>query len=105
MNILMDMDGVICTEKKTFERSLAMPIDGARESIEMLRKQGHKVIIYTARTWSELEMTKAWLIQHNIEVDGIHMGKPVGDVWIDDRAIRFEGWDNAIEKLKDCLRK
>lgn len=99
MNLLIDMDGVICTEEKTFERALAKPIPGAREAITLLREQGHQVVIYTARSWSELAMTKNWLSENGIEVDGIHMGKPVADRIIDDRAIHFDGWDAALKKL------
>lgn len=99
MNILLDMDGVICTEEPTFERFLAKPIPGARESISLLREQGHKVIVYTARSWSELEITKRWLDLNNIVVDGIHMGKPVADRIVDDRAINFNGWPAALESL------
>lgn len=99
MNLLIDMDGVICTEEKTFERSLAKPIHGACEAIALLREQGHQVVIYTARSWSELALTKSWLDKHGIEVDGIHMGKPVADRIIDDRAIHFNGWPSALESL------
>lgn len=99
MNILLDMDGVICTEEKTFERSLAKPLPGAKESIALLRQQGHKVVVYTARSWSELEMTKNWLESHQIVVDGIHMGKPIADKIVDDRAINFHGWPAALESL------
>lgn len=99
MNILIDMDGVICTEEKTFERALARPLPGAKESLEQLKLVGHQVIIYTARSWSELEMTKAWLSNHDIPYDGLHMGKPVADRIIDDRAIPFIGWPSALESL------
>ena len=44
-------------------------------------------------------MTKNWLSENRIEVDGIHMGKPVGDRIIDDRAIHFNGWPAALESL------
>jgi SAM-dependent methyltransferase len=99
MNLLVDMDGVICTEERTFERALAKPIPGAREAIALLREQGHQVVIYTARSWSELAMTKNWLKENGIEIDGIHMGKPVADKIIDDRAIHFNGWPAAIEAI------
>jgi hypothetical protein len=99
MNILIDMDGVICTEEKTFERSLAKPIPGAKEALESLRAEGHQIIIYTARTWSELAMTKFWLEKYEIPFDGIHMGKPVADRIVDDRAIAFNGWPAALEVL------
>lgn len=104
MNLLIDMDGVICTEEKTFERALAKPIPGAREAIALLREQGHQVIIYTSRSWSELAMTKNWLSENRIEVDGIHMGKPIADRIIDDRAIHFNGWPAALETVGKDLK-
>lgn len=99
MNILIDMDGVICTEEKTFERALATPLPGALESLRLLREQGHQIVIYTARSWAELAMTRQWLDEHEIPYDGLHMGKPVADRIIDDRAIPFAGWPAALEAL------
>ncbi len=99
MNLLIDMDGVICTEEKTFERALAKPMPGALEAIKLLREQGHQVVIYTARSWSELALTKNWLEENGFEVDGLHMGKPVADRIIDDRAIHFNGWPAALEAV------
>lgn len=99
MNILIDMDGVICTEEKTFERALARPLPGARESLQRLRDAGHQIIIYTARSWSELAMTKHWLEAHGMPYDGLHMGKPVADRIVDDRAVPFSGWPAALEAL------
>jgi len=37
-------------------------------------------------------MSKDWLDRHGFCYDQILMGKPVADVFIDDRAQRFEGW-------------
>jgi hypothetical protein len=34
-----------------------------------------------------------WLDKHGIPYDEIHFGKPHADVYIDDNALRFEGWD------------
>jgi hypothetical protein len=99
MNIFIDMDGVICTEEKTFERAIAKLIPGAKESLESLRAEGHQIVIYTARSWSELAMTKSWLKNNGILFDGIHMGKPVADRIVDDRAIPFNGWPAALEAL------
>lgn len=99
MNILVDMDGVICTEEKTFERSLAKPLPGAREGMAAMIKAGHTVTIYTSRSWAELEMTKAWLHENGIPFSGIHMGKPIGDKFIDDRGMGFNGWDQTLSEL------
>jgi histidinol phosphatase-like enzyme len=99
MIIAIDMDGVLCSEEKTFSRSLAKPIAGAVESLQKLRKQGHKVIIYSARTWAELEMTQKWLKDYGFEYDGLHLGKITVDCFIDDRAIGFKSWDQTLEML------
>jgi SAM-dependent methyltransferase len=64
-----------------------------------LRAQGHTVVIYSARSWSELRMTEQWLADHDIPYDGIHLGKPVAERLLDDRAVRFTGWDTALADL------
>jgi uncharacterized HAD superfamily protein len=100
MQIIIDLDGTICTEEKTFSRSLAVPKEQAVESVNTLYDQGHTIIIYSARTWMEFEMTTEWLKRHGVRYHQLVMGKPVGDVWIDDRALRFEdNWGQIIERL------
>lgn len=97
--IMVDMDGVICTEERTFERALAKPLDGAREALAQLKAAGHTVIVYTGRGWPEYRATKQWLDDHGMQYDAIHMGKPIADVWIDDRALRFTNWNDALCEL------
>lgn len=100
--IMIDLDGVICTEERTFERALAQPIPGAGAAIRSLRSAGHTVIIYTGRGWPEYRMTRQWLEEHGIEFDGLHMGKPIADIWIDDRAVRFTTWEETLRHLPAC---
>lgn len=101
--IMIDLDGVISSEERVFERGLATPLPGAKESLEKLRDQGHTIVIYTARGWAEYRMTKDWLDRHGMHYDAIHMGKPIAHVWIDDRAVRFNGWDNTLSQLDQIL--
>ncbi len=96
MTIFVDLDGVICTEERTFERPLAKPMPGARESLQALADQGHTIIIYTGRSWSEQRVCQHWLDEHQIPHHGLHMGKPIADVWIDDRAVRFTDWAQTL---------
>jgi hypothetical protein len=101
MIINIDLDGVICTEERTFERALARPLPGTKEALAHLVEQGHTIVIYSARSWSELRLTENWLKTHGIPYHGIHFGKPVADRFIDDRAVRFMGdWDSVIADLK-----
>jgi hypothetical protein len=85
--VVVDMDGVICEERPTFERSLAKPLRDARDRLAAMRDDGHRIIIHTARSWSELAMTEEWLYEHGIVYDQLVMGKPVADVVVDDRAV------------------
>ncbi len=97
--IMVDLDGVLASEEKTFERALAAPLPGAREALARLRAAGHTIIVYTARGWAEFRMTRQWLDDHGFEYDGLHMGKPIADVWIDDRAVAHRDWEQTLREL------
>jgi ribonucleotide monophosphatase NagD (HAD superfamily) len=100
ISIMVDLDGVVSTEERVFDRPLAKLIPGAREALRALKDAGHTIVIYTARGWAEYNYTKAWLDQHDVPYDAIQMGKPIAHVWIDDRAIRFRKWEQALEELR-----
>ena len=100
MKVIIDLDGTICSEERQFSRALAKLKEGAKESLEQLRDKGYKIIIYSARTWAEYEMTENWLKENKVPYDQIILGKPQGDYWIDDRAIRFRSWDKVINEIK-----
>ena len=70
------------------------------DAISKLKKKGFNIIIYTARSWAEYDLTKNWLMKNKIKFDELFMGKPIGQYWIDDRAIRFNNWDSVIKKIK-----
>lgn len=99
LTIMVDLDGVICSEERVFDRPLAKPIDGAKEALQKLRDAGNTIVVYTARGWAEFNVTKDWLDRHGMAYDALHMGKPIGHVWIDDRAIGFKDWGQAITEL------
>ncbi len=101
MQIIIDLDGTICTEERTFSRSLAKPLPNAIETINKLYEEGNTIIIYSARTWAEFEMTTEWLKKYRLKYHQLMLGKPVGDIWIDDRAIKFENW----KVIKDIVNK
>lgn len=101
ISIMVDLDGVVSTEERVFDRPLAKPIEGAREALQDLKDAGHTIVIYTARGWAEYNYTKAWLDQHGMVYDAIQMGKPIAHVWIDDRAIPFRDWKQTLKELRD----
>ena len=100
MRLIIDIDGTICSEELTFSRSLAVPKQGAVEAVNKLYESGHTILLYTARSWNEYEMTEDWLKRNGFNYHQLIMGKPIGDVWIDDRAIRFENnWKNIFDQI------
>ena len=104
MIIAIDLDGTICEEKPTFEKSLAEPMflkppinlknlcgynfvtSNSVHFVNTLYKLGHTIIIFTARSWSELPMTLEWLKKHKVQYHTVVCGKPVYDVIVDDRS-------------------
>lgn len=99
MQIIIDIDGTICTEERQFSRPLAKPLPDAIKSINQLYEHGHTIILYTARTWAEWEVTNHWLKEQGVQFHQLFMGKPVGDVWIDDRAIAHDNWQETMDIL------
>ncbi len=118
MRLIIDLDGTICYLKEKHETYADVkPKEGAAEFVSNLRKQGHYVIIQTARNMATCEanlgkvmknvgkITLEWLENHGIEYDEIYFGKPNGDLYIDDRALRFENWDSLSEDILKGLAK
>ena len=100
MQIIIDIDGTVCTEERTYSRSLAKPLPGAIESVNKLYEEGNTIVFFSARTWMEFEMTTDWLKKHGFKYHQLVLGKPIGDVWIDDRALSFNNWESIMEKIK-----
>jgi capsule biosynthesis phosphatase len=106
MRICIDLDGVVCRLREPDETyAEVQPVPGAVEKLRSLRAAGHYLILYTARHMKTCggnvgqvvarqgATTMDWLKRHEIEFDEFHFGKPHADVYIDDNAIRFEGWN------------
>lgn len=105
MQIIIDLDGTICTEKNFKNRKDSVILKDARTVINKLYKKKHKITIYSARGWNELNSTKIWLKKNKIKYHQLILGKPIGDVWIDDRAIKFNNWSSVRKKLEKMSKK
>jgi len=90
---VFDLDGTICEERKTFEKSLAAPKQDVIDLVNKLFDDGNTIIIYTARSWSEFKITEHWLKEKDVKYNVLMCGKPIYDVWIDDRAMNVEDID------------
>lgn len=88
-------------------------VPGAKEGIQSLKDAGFRIMIYTTRTnpmyrkKGELEQYPQlieYLDKNGIVYDQVYVGsgKPMADVYVDDRAIPFSGnWTETAEAVKN----
>ena len=98
---VFDIDGTICDEKPTFEKCLAKPKKDVIDIINDLYSRGNFIILYTARGWAEYKMTKKWLESYEVSHDLLLCGKPIYDVWVDDRSLNVIREYNILKELKN----
>ena len=89
MKYIVDIDGTICEEVgKVIGRP---PYKDRIEKINKLYDEGHEIHYWTARgsgsgkDWREF--TKNQLKEWGVKATSINCGKPMYDVWIDDKAV------------------
>ena len=89
MIFCFDLDGTLCrTVAGNYPK--AEPYNGRIRTVNQLHKQGHRIIISTARgaetgmDWEPL--TKEQLTRWGVQHDALYVGKPFADVYVDDRA-------------------
>lgn len=108
--IVIDFDGVIAEYEGWKDGAIGEPVEGVVKALEHLRALGFRLVIQTCRThplWgasnslTNLLKLVVWLRTNKIPYDEIDLyGKAIGDYYIDDRAIRFRNWDQALRDLK-----
>ena len=91
-----DLDGTLCQERKTFEKCLAAPKQNVIDVANKLYDEGNTIIIFTARSWSEHKMTEYWLKENKVKYHQLICGKPIYNVFVDDRALNVKD----IEELE-----
>lgn len=81
----------------------AMP--GVKKSLTTLVKKGYKIVIWTARPWSDYENIERWCKDRDLPVRRIICGKPLVRWLVDDRNVAFDpkkkdSWKLALKKIK-----
>lgn len=104
--IVFDFDGVIHSYISGWKGTAVItdePVLGIKEAIDSIRSEGYEVVIVSTRT-ATMEGFSAvtdWLNKYDIVVDAVSAEKPPALVYIDDRAICFDGDPSSLlDKIK-----
>ena len=109
--LAIDFDGVIHKSSKSFHDGTIYddPVDGVEEALKQLFKD-YTLIIYTCKANPErplingktgIELIWEWLKKYNLDkyIEDITYTKPNAKYYIDDKAIKFDNWNNVLEKI------
>jgi hypothetical protein len=95
MTYCFDIDGTLCTNTEGSYES-AEPYDDAIGEVNRLGREGHRIILYTARgsttgiDWRAV--TERQLVSWGVGYDLLVLGKPTADVYVDDKAVNVVEW-------------
>ena len=115
--IIVDFDGVIHWYRQGWKDGSIYdePTPGTKEALQELKEIGCKITIFSTRAFDRITPVKGvkepsqylemiqWLEKYEIPFDEIwqESGKPIGHVYIDDRAIQFRGnWRETIQQTQ-----
>jgi len=87
--IAVDLDGTLC-EGEFWGDGEPIPRLDMIALIEKIYKQGHHIIIYTARHRKYYQQTESWLIKHGVYYHALSMEKMGADLYIDDKCIHCD---------------
>jgi capsule biosynthesis phosphatase len=113
MRICIDIDGTLCPVRQPHETYDELkPFAGAADALQSLKTKGAYIILHTARHMKTCngnvgqviakqgKILIDWLARHNFKYDELLFGKPDADVYIDDKAVKYEGsWEDILKKI------
>lgn len=106
MKIAVDFDNVIYNHDGIWRGGKLSrgPIPGAIEALQQLTTAGHIIIINSTRNWSKKhrERIAVWLEANLIPYHKISIHKPNADLYIDDKAIKFQDWGSILARMNNC---
>jgi len=93
---VFDFDGVIHSYTSGWKGETVIPdppVEGIKEAIDDIRSAGYQVAVVSTRCRTEegRSAIRRYLATNGIHVDGVCTEKPPAVVYIDDRAICFDG--------------
>jgi len=102
MIYVIDIDGTICTKAVDGNYSASEPLIERINKVNKLYDEGHTIIFQTARGMGRFandpqeaietfyELTVTQLDNWGVKYHQLFLGKPAGDVYVDDKGIKDE---------------
>jgi len=117
MRLVFDIDGTLCGVLSNNRYDEAQPYYRMIGLINDLYNNGHYIIIQTARgsgtnngnvakaynQWYSIteKQLKGWGLKYH----ELHLGKPHGDIYIDDKAFRVNTDGSSVHSLRDFINE
>lgn len=105
MTYVFDIDGTICS-KTDGDYAQARPLHDRIKQVNCLYDEGHTIIFLTARGMGRsnnsaayahsafYELTRNQLLDWGVKFNGLYLGKPSGDIYVDDKGVKDEDFFN-----------
>lgn len=116
--VAIDFDGVVHGNSKGFHDGTVYdpPIKGSIEAIKWFHSQGLDIVLFTAKVKPDRPLVQGktgeeliweWLAKYEISsyIKEITCEKPRAIVYIDDRGIRFESWEQTLKQFNEIYNK
>lgn len=110
IRLVFDIDDTICNNKnRDYEN--AIPYTNVIKKINKLHKQGAKITLYTSRGMVSCNgdidkiikknkpILEKWLEKNKVQYDELIFGKPLGDIYVDDKALNVNDFINKDFKV------
>jgi hypothetical protein len=97
--LLVDFDGVLHAYSRGWDDGTTYdgPLPGAREALADLDAEGYEVVVFSTR---DGEQIAAWLAEYGFPAYRVTNVKEPAVAQIDDRAIRFYEWRQALADVR-----
>ena len=105
--VVFDFDGVIHSYTSGWKGAGVIPdepVPGIKDALKEIHEAGYEIVIVSARAASGKghDAIIDWLEEHDIHVDWVMDTKPPAIVYIDDRAICFDGHpETLLDKINN----
>lgn len=116
--VAIDFDGVIHSNSKGFYDGTVydIPIKGSLDAIKWFSSQGFDIVVFTAKAKPDrplvngktgVELVWEWLEKYQINhyIKEVTSEKPRAIIYIDDKGLRFESWDQTLKHFNEIYNK